>query len=533
LKKIETDVLVVGSGAAGVMAALKAAKMGCRVVLATKLPHRSGNSALSLGAWLAPSENLSPRDYFRMAMDAGKSINDPELVQVMAQRGEEVTDRLRELEVPLERMGETYWTVKRGGSKKGPGVLLMDALLRHIDDERIQGLPWFSITRLLSVDQRISGAIGFSRNQGPLVIHSKALVLATGGGGGIYRRHDNHARIVGDGYWLALEIGLPLRDMEFVQFFPLALSEPHLPTVVIDEPYPREARVINSHGEELLEKYGLPSDLNDAAATHRDQFALILSKEKKRGEVYLDYTGVSAEHWDDPPLDRLRRMNSEFCGRPFRVAPVAHFFMGGVEINGDAQTEISGLFAAGEVTAGVHGANRVGGNALQECFVFGNIAGESAARFAKETPRQIAEGDPRTYRPTLQDKTDVRREVLREVQDLMWAHAGPIRSAESLQIGLSRISHIESRVARLSKKGGLVEMAELKGILLISKAIMRASLEREESRGAHYREDFPQRDDQAWLKNIRLRLDGETGDFIVSHRAVGLRDLPSGLKPLQ
>jgi succinate dehydrogenase/fumarate reductase flavoprotein subunit len=194
--------------------------------------------------------------------------------------------------------------------------------------------------------------------------------------------------------------------------------------------------------------------------------------------------------------------------------------MGGVEINEFAQTAIPGLFAAGEVTAGVNGANRVGGNALMECVVFGDIAGKSAARYAMgvrggKLKREIVRG-----KFSWKEERKEVKELFQQVQDLTWTHAGPMRNGQSLQEGLSRLSEMEGRLAELEGAGRSIELNEVKGSVLISKAIMRASLEREESRGAFYREDFPQSDDDHWLKNILLTLDGETGDFIISHRPI-------------
>jgi succinate dehydrogenase/fumarate reductase flavoprotein subunit len=520
LKGIQTDVLVIGSGAAGVMAALKAARMGCRVVLTSKVSMRSGNSALANGGWLVPSKDFPPDEYVNLVMEAGKKINDVKLVRILAQRGEAMIRALRETGVPLERRGERYWSIEIGTSTRIPGILLMDALLANIKDERVMPLPWLSIIELSLDGGRVSGAIGISRDEGQVVIDAKSVVLATGGGGGIYRRHDNHRRILGDGYWLALRAGLPLRDMEFVQCYPLALAETHLPPVIILPPIPRDARVIDSKGEDFIKKHGLQFDLNESVLRYRDQFTLILSRETEKGKVYLDYTGVPEEKWENPPLNRLGKVNPDFRNRPFSIAPVVHFFMGGVEIDGRAQTAISGLFAAGEVISGVHGANRVGGNALTECLVFGDIAGESAARYAMGTSRGKPKREMVRGKFQRKNETEGIKEVFREVQNLTWTHAGPIRNAKSLREGSSKISEMEGRLADLEAAGRSIELNEVKGSVLISKAIMRASLEREESRGAFYREDFPQRDDDNWLKNILLTLDGETGDFIVSHRPI-------------
>jgi succinate dehydrogenase/fumarate reductase flavoprotein subunit len=520
LKEIQTDVLVIGSGAAGVMAAMRAAQMEYEVVLASKVSMRSGNSALVGGGWLAPSADFPPDEYVKLVMEGGKQLNDPKLVRLLAQKGEAMIGSLREMGVPLQKRGKTRWVIDIGTAKRVPGLILMDALLKRIEDERIMGLPWCSIVELLLDEGRICGAIGISRKDGQLFISAKSVVLATGGGGGIYRRHDNHRRIIGEGYCLALKVGLPLRDMEFIQCYPIGLAEPQLPSMIIYPPFPKEAKAIDSRGEDIIKKHGLQFDLNEAVVDYRDQSTLILSREMERGEVYLDCTGVPGEQWDRPPLNRLGRINPDFKKRPFSVAPIVHFFMGGVEIDEHTQTAIPGLFAAGEVTAGVHGANRVGGNALTECAVLGYIGGESASRYAMGARQAKVKPEGVWSRFPQKEETKGTGELFREVQDLTWDHAGPIRSGKSLRQGLSRASEMGKRLAELERTGKSLELNEIKGSLLVSKAIMRASLEREESRGAFYREDFPERDDDNWLKNILLKLDGETGDFIVSHRPV-------------
>jgi len=181
LKGIKTDVLVVGSGAAGVMAALKAARMGRRVVLTSKASMRSGNSALANGGWLVPSKDFPPDEYVNLVMEAGNKINDVKLVRILAQRGETMIRVLRETGVPLKRRGERYLSIEIGTSTRIPGILLMDALLANIKDERVVLLPWLSIIELLLDGGRVSGAIGVSRDEGQVVIDAKSVVLATGG----------------------------------------------------------------------------------------------------------------------------------------------------------------------------------------------------------------------------------------------------------------------------------------------------------------------------------------------------------------
>ena len=526
MRVIDTDVLVVGSGLAGVMSALKAARMGCRVLLTSKVSMMSGNSIFAGGGLLAPSGDFSPDDYFRLVMEGGKQINDAKLVRVLARSGEAMMGALREMGVPLEKRGQKYWYVKMGTSSKYPGVVLMDALIEYlketyIKEHRITALPWVSIIELMLDEGCASGALGLSRKEGMLAINAKSVVLATGGGGGTYKRNDNHGRIVGDGYWLALEAGLPVKDMEFVQYYPIGLAEPSLRSIIIHNPIPREARIINSRGEDLSKKYDLKFALNECAMEYRDEFTLILSRELEMGTIYMDCTGVPTEKWERWFLNRLARINPEFRSRPFSIAPSVHFFMGGIEIDQRARTAIPGLFAAGEVTGGVHGANREGGNALTECIVFGDIAGESAARYAVGAPRGKIKEERFRHIFLGENERERGKNLFKEVQDLTWAHAGPIRDAKSLEEGLSRVSEIEKRLSGLERGGKSVGLNEVKGSLLVSKAIIRASLEREESRGAFYREDFPTRDDTNWLKNILLKLDRETGDFVVSHRRIG------------
>ena len=515
MKAFETDVLVVGSGSAGVIAASKAARMGCRVLLTSKVSIKSGNSTFVGGGWLIPSGDFSPDDYFRFVMEGGKQINDAKLVQILAQRGESMVKALRELGIPLERTSDQYWYIKRGASKS-PGNIFMEGLMQGIRDEKITALPWTTIMELLMDEGQISGALGLSKKEGMLIINAKSVVLATGGAGNIYKRNDNYSGILGDGYSLALRAGLPVKDMEFVQFYPFGLAEPNMPSVIIYPPIPDDARIINSKGEDLYKKYSQRFH-EYGINTNRDEFTLFLTRELEKDKIYLDYTQIPAEKWEKWFESRLVRMDSNFRTRPFSVAPVAHFFMGGIEIDEHAQTKIPGLFAAGEVTAGVHGANREGGNALTECVVFGDIAGESAAQYALSASKtKVAwESLGRTY--LWKNRTEEEINLLEKLRELTWNHAGPIRNAKSLGEGLCKISEMEKILTGLEGTGNSVRLNEIKSGLLVAKAVITASLERKESRGAFYREDFPEMDEANWRKSILLKLDRETLDFVVSH----------------
>jgi succinate dehydrogenase/fumarate reductase flavoprotein subunit len=511
MKVMETDVLVIGSGLAGVLAALKAAKMGCQVLLTSKVAVKSGNTIFAGGGWFVPRDRFTPEDYVRQVMEGGKHLNDPGLVRVLAERAEPAVRSLMDMGVPLEKRGEKYWYVRSGTSSRYPGEILMDVLLKYIKDERITALPWVSIVDLLTEEDQASGALAFSNKEGPLAIGAKAVVLATGGGGNVYQRNDNHRAIGGDGYGLAVRLGLPLKDMEFVQFYPVALAEPGAPSVIFQPPIPQEATLRNSKGEDLFEKYGLKFTLAESVMEYRDQFTLVLIQETEKETVYLDCTRAPQESWNRFCLNQFARINPAFRNRPFAVAPVVHFFMGGIEIDPQAGTRIAGLFAAGEVTAGVHGANRMGGNALTECTVFGEIAGESAARHVLSRPsgRVTVRRWPEPV--SFQTPGPEERSLFKQLQTITWSHAGPIRSGDSLKIGMNKISEIERTVPTFETSG----RRKLKNALLLSKAIMKASLERKESRGAFYRSDFPQTDDTNWRKHILLKSDPESDELSV------------------
>lgn len=518
MKTIETDILVVGSGIAGVMAALSAAQHGCRVLLTSKVSIKSGNSIFAGGGWLIPSKEFPPDDYVHFVLASGKQVNDPNLVQILSQKAGFMIKKLERLSVPLERRGDKYWYVKMGQSSQFPGSVLMRELLKQVKQKQINTLPWVSIVDILLEDGRISGAAGIHRKHGLVIINAKSIVLSTGGAGGLYKRSSNHRRIVGDGYWLALKAGLALRDMEFIQFYPIGLAEPSMPSTIIQPPIPKEAKIFDAEGENLLSKYGLRFNLNEAVMQYRDELTVILSRESQNGKIYMDCTEVPSQKWDKWFLNRLALINPEFRQRPFLIAPAVHFFMGGIEIDQDARTAIPGLFAAGEITAGIHGANRQGGNALTECIVFGDIAGESAGRYASSRPQRQTKKYVSTTLPHWGTKTTEEKNLFSKLQVLTWTHAGPTRNARSLAEGLNKISRLEKRLEKFKAEERSIALNELAGGLLVSKAIILASLARKESRGAFYRDDFLQRDDAIGLSNIFLKFDRDMSDLIVFNR---------------
>ena len=245
---------------------------------------------------------------------------------------------------------------------------------------------------LLIEEGKAVGALGFDFHRGKFLgLGAKAIILANGGGGALYQRHDNPVRITGDGYALAFHAGCQLRDMEFVQFIPPGVAEPGKPTILIAPSLCDAGRVINSLGEDILNKYQITE--KPVAVRSRDLFSQAIFMEEAEGrEVFLDLRAVSEEEWPRDNMAHSQRdllMRNFSCSqKPIRISPMCHHFMGGVVADPKGMTEIPGLFAAGEVVGGVHGANRMGGNALDEVLVFGHRAGEAAAEWAGERVRK-------------------------------------------------------------------------------------------------------------------------------------------------
>jgi aspartate oxidase len=332
-----------------------------------------------------------------------------------------------------------------------------------------------------------------------LTLFAPAVVLATGGAAALYRRHDNPKGMLGDGYVLALEAGAVLQDMEFVQFYPLALAEPGLPSFLIPPALADLGQVANDRDEDILAKYAITE--KPVAERARDRFSIALFREiyRERIAVRLDLRHLSDSDWRaDPFTASTRRILGERYGagqRPVRIAPVAHHVMGGVCIDAAGATTVPGLFAAGEVTGGLHGANRMGGNALSETLVFGRQAGRSAAAWAARN-KQPRGTDPHKFfsplpPPTAPAPANGRLPALRQ---LLWEEGGIVRHEQGL-----------ARVLQHLAQAGAAEDLKTGSALRVAALIVQAALERRESRGAHYREDFPQTDDKHWQGHLRVR----------------------------
>jgi len=377
------------------------------------------------------------------------------------------------------------------------------------------------IMDLLS-DGTANGAVGFNvRNGKRILVNAKAVVLATGGAGYVYQRNDNPVRTTGDGYVMAYELGLPLIDMEFVQFWPIGSAESGYPMFYLMPPPSilHYGVLQNIQGEDIAKKYGLDPKL--AYSTRRDVWTNAIAREIYEGRGEGDTLLLSMRKLPESLRKHqfIQFLSEHFKGfhiltKPLHVAPLAHHFMGGIPINEECETDLPGLFAAGEVTGGIHGANRLGGNALTECIVFGARAGKYAADRAKTVPKKQV--DTKQVKQRLERVGEVAsreasglgnpKRVRSRIQDVMWKKASAMRSRQSLVEAQEELTKLkEENLPKIygKKPHEVMEAVEASNLFIVASLVVKAALARKESRGAHNRIDYPNQDDD-WLKHIVL-----------------------------
>jgi succinate dehydrogenase/fumarate reductase flavoprotein subunit len=518
---MRSDVIVVGAGCAGMVASLEAQREGAHVLLLARGPIGLGtNSALAGGGFAGPTAEHSVEDYVKEVLRAGEGINQNGLVRRMAREALEAFSFLRSMGVNLVEQKERY-RVKPGEHDSFGGVALVRTLASRIREAGgIDVLTGLYVTEILKKEGAVCGVRGFDRLGRAWEGYAPAVVLAMGGAGAVYSRNNNQKSTMGQGYLLAAKAGLDLWDMEFVQFYPLVVAEPGLPAMQIYHPVPPESRVINAAGEDILGKHNM-GDLDEVRLKKRDLFSAILFTEGQRSPTYMDYRLVPHSFWRTHPLGKLK---FDLTKKPLRISPAAHFFMGGVRIREDGGTSLPGLFACGEIAWGLHGANRIGGNALTECVVFGRSAGRSGARYGLDhsLPSGIREKALKKGKCGIFGGSGPLKEFRERIRAIGWRCAGVVRSEECLRTGLKKVLEekegLEKITPRTVPERRLKE--DLMSAVFVLEAIMTASLSRRETRGAFVREDASVRDDLQWCKNSCLSFDFEEGTFHVNFHPV-------------
>ncbi|MCX5802060.1 MAG: FAD-binding protein [Proteobacteria bacterium] len=521
---MKKDIIVIGAGLAGMVATYMAQKEGAEIVLIDRGSIGIGtNSAMSNGVFAGPTSHYSPDEYIRDTLKVGRMINSEPFVKLIAREAPEALNFLSSFGLDIVESNDLY-ALKSSRPDIIPGVTLVKKLAEVVKNlDRVHILTDFYVEEILKKENRVYGVRGFDKTGREMDIYAPAIVLATGGAGAIYLRNDNQKNTMGQGYYLAARAGLELWDMEFVQFYPLVISGPHLPSMLHYPPYPKEAKLINASGDDVVKKYGM-DNINEAVIKKRDEFSAILFEEIKSGPVYMDYRNVPSSSWGKHPLSLLAKLRFDFRNKPVPTSPAVHFFMGGVRTDERGHTSLKGLFACGEVVWGLHGANRRGGNALTECVVFGRISGRSSAQYAlaNRLPSLDLErtpGDKASY-PT--PTGGQLREIRQKIREIAWNYAGMVKTGKGLEEGLDRLEEVEGQLRKTDFKG--VMERKLKEDLVSASFILRAifftSLSRKESRGSFIRKDFPQEDNINWRKNSCLAYDPERNTFSVSHHDV-------------
>ncbi len=542
LMHTETDVLVIGSGAAGMYAAIEAARAGCRVLLADRsLIGRGGATVMAQMTVAVALGSETPdhwTNHYRDTLAAGRGLCDEPLARLLCEEGPDCIRQMDEWGVGwARRNGRIAQAIAPGHDRPrcvyvdflntGPAVskTLRAALYRHQEVRRAGDL---CVIDLVKTEGEVTGAVAWHLTSGtPVVINAKATVIATGGLTRLYRRNSASANMGGDGYALALRAGAPLVDMEFVQFFPIGHLAPRLigmdPIMWDPFRYKLGGKLLNNRGEEFTQNYGVPEDGRYVIARDLGTYAILKEVEAGRGSphggVYLSFQHCTENELRaafGPVIDRLAANNIDLTKMPVEVAPIAHYHMGGVKADARMQTEVPGLFVAGEAVGGANGANRLSGNAITEALVFGRRAGRSAAERAGKT--KVAASDPRAAQEVIElvsrdgpaDGPNTAAMVL-ELQSIMADDVGPLRTKEKLERALSRIDALKQMLGEAPcgdhRAFDLrrLEWLDLRSMLLVARAVAQSALARTESRGAHQREDFPATSPE-WRVNQIIRL---------------------------
>jgi aspartate oxidase len=495
------------------------------LVISKASPGKGTCTIVSGGVFAAERHDSSRGSHFKRTQQAGRGINQKELVEVLVTEG---PARLKEL-VAWGIKGEFHAGYLHS---HGRAPIWGEEIIRCLYGKSTELGVRFLNSLLVTDIQVREGAVAVKAlsldSRERFVIAAKALVLAAGGAAALYARHDNPKRMLGDGYWLALKAGAVLQDMEFVQFYPIGLAEAGYPPFLIPPGLADRGEIYNHNHEDIHEKYGITERPAGERARDRLSQALFMETYRKAGEVWLDLRGVSESDWNSDPFSAsTRTILGERYGakhHPVHIAPLAHHIMGGVCIDSNGSTAVPGLFAAGEVTGGLHGANRMGGNALTETVVFGARVGAAAADWAQNSSgahvRNLL-GDVKKHSLNAR-KTPMTMDTasaLARLRQMMWEQGGILRNRQGLTRTLDEIASICQETSQLEFAGEprqIQNMLELQSAARTASLILQAALRREESRGAHCREDFAEQDDANWKGHQQVRF-GESGELIWSY----------------
>ncbi len=540
----DSDVLVVGAGGAGCRSAIEASNYNVQVCLLTKDLLGKAHTVMAEGGINAALGNLDPEDnWMSHGQDtcrAGAYLNNQRLVEILVKSAPDMVFDLENFGAVFSRTPDglimqrpfghqTYRRTCYAGDRTGHEV--MSTLVEEIRRRDIAVYDEVFITSLLREGERVAGVTAIDVKSGDFrVYRGKATIIAAGGAGKIYEVTTNAQADVGSGYAWAYKAGAELIDMEHFQFHPTSMAFPEaMKGRLVTEGVRGEGGILlNKDGERFMKRYN--PRLMELAG--RDEVARAIVTEVREGRgtehngVYLDLSFIPSRMIEE----RLSTMLMDWLDvgvdireEPMEVTPSAHHAMGGIRIGTGCETNLKGLFAAGEVAGGVHGGNRVGGNALAGINVFGAISGDSAAKLAQgnDLPslsrEEIEKERERVFAPMERGEGIKQVKIRRRLTKLMWDKVGIFRNEKDLQIALQEIKKMQREdVPKLYVEGKFtryniewISTLEVSDMLLVSEMIARAALMRRESRGASYRVDYPTLDNKNWFKNIVIKVEGD------------------------
>jgi succinate dehydrogenase / fumarate reductase flavoprotein subunit len=592
----EYDVLVIGAGGAGLRAAIEASAAGVKVGLICKSLLGKAHTVMAEGGMAAAMGNVDDRDswkvHFADTMRGGQYVNNWRMAELHAK---EAPSRVHELEkwgAVFDRTKEGKISQRNFGGHRYPRLAHVGdrtglELIRTLQDHGIhQGITVhmeYTVVSLLKDSGRVVGAFGYDRERARFrVFKAKAVVVCTGGLGRAYAVTSNSWEGTGDGVSLAYHAGAELLDMEFIQFHPTGMIwPPSVKGILVTESVRGEGGVLRNKDGKRFMYDDIPDNYKSQTSTDpeegwrytqndknakrppelltRDHVARCINREVKAGRgsphggVFLDISWIkeklpNAEEHIKKKLPSMYHQfkqlaNLDITKEPMEIGPTTHYAMGGIRVNGDTQaTNVPGLFAAGECAAGLHGANRLGGNSLSDLLVFGKRAGEYAAKFAKENSL-VSPSDAEieaAYREAVEPferpagaQNEGPYQVQYDLQNMMQANVGIVRLQNEMELALDGIGKLKARAAKVSVKGnreynpGWHTAIDLKHLLTVSEAITMASLDRRESRGGHFREDFPDKDPEGAKYNSVI---SKAADGSMKLRREPITPMPEALK---
>ena len=567
----EHDVLVIGAGGAGLRAAAEAAAAGVKVAVISKSLLGKAHTVMAEGGIAAALANVDDRDSWRVhfadTMRGGQYLNSWRMAELHAKEAPACVRELEAWGAVFDRTADGRILQRNFGGHRYPrlahvgdrtGLEMIRTLQDHDIHLGIDVFMEYTVVALLKDGERIAGVFGYDRERGRFhIFRAKAVVLATGGIGRAYKITSNSWEYTGDGHALAYHAGASLMDMEFVQFHPTGMIwPPSVRGILVTEGVRGEGGVLrNKNGRRFMFDDIPPAYANQTSNTEeegwrytqgdknarrppelltRDHVARCIRREVREGRgsphggVFLDIAWIkdripnAAEHI----RKKLPSMYHQFkqladidiTVEPMEVGPTTHYMMGGVRVDPDSQmSEVPGLFAAGECGAGLHGANRLGGNSLSDLLVFGKRAGQYAARYAKEhsvgviNSDDVVAAEKQALAPFERDGAEGPYAVQHALQDMMQDLVGIVRQEKEMLLAIDRIEELKARAERVCVQGnreynpGWHTAVDLNNLLTVAEMVTRAALDRKESRGAHFRDDFPAKNEEFGSFNIVIR----------------------------